>query len=100
MVKLFPVRFEGNINHLTFVAFSAQAASDYIAAEQLKYDSQPHVLEDDWFAAELPFVTEEVALVDHYGFPCKRNETSIVAPWIAEVGQDAFIHYSAAQVQA
>lgn len=83
MTYLFPVSFNqgGDNGHIVFVGLD-RAAAEAFAKE-----------ENDEVQCEI-LTVDEVALVDNYGFPCQRNETRFVAPWIADVPLFASKHYA------
>lgn len=84
MTYLYPVIFEAsNRSDILYVAFTSQAAQDFIADAQREYDKSEEA--KILGTCELPMYVDEIALVDNYGFPCERHEAAIVVPWLGEI---------------
>jgi hypothetical protein len=83
MTTLYPVTFNAGCTngHIVFIAFDAAAAAEFAAEE------------NDAAQCEI-LTTDEVALVDNFGFPCARREAGFIAPWLRQVSDFCHRHYA------
>jgi len=94
MKTLYPVAWDSNGKTNVFVAFTRQAALDFVAAEQREWENENAEYLEACGGADLPFAIDEIPLVDNYGFPCQIADTGFIAPWLGLVTLDEMRAYS------
>ena len=90
MITLHPVTFEGDHTAIVYIAFTAQAAQDFIANSNNEHNNEYGEI---YGCCDLPLYADEIPLVDNYGFPCQRSEASFIAPWLCHVSIEAIRFY-------
>ena len=78
---------------IVYVAFSRGAAADFIATEQREWENENAEYLEAMGGAELPFNTDELPLVDNYGFPCQISDAGILFPWLRNVKPEVMPFY-------
>lgn len=94
MKTLYPVAWDSNGKINVFVAFTRQAALDFVATEQREWENENAEYLEAVGGGELPFAIDEIPLIDNYGFPCQIADAGLIAPWLGRVTPDEMRHYS------
>lgn len=94
MKTIYPVSWDEGNQHVVYVAFTRQAAVDFIANEQREWENENAEYLEAMGGAELPLSIDELPLVDNYGFTCQRKDAGLLFPWLGNIKPEVMAIYS------